>query len=175
MTSPMTPIEDSSNPTRRKFLSLIPLGIATGILASLGSAAFRFLRPRISSEFNENWIDVSAVSDLSGEEPLAKKISTERVTGWAVSSEQHQVFVLPRQNQILSAMCPHEGCEVAWDKQTKRFSCPCHESYFGPDGSRLSGPARRGLDQLPARVQDGKLQVQYQSFENNATEQIKRA
>ena len=175
MTIPMSTIENSPNPTRRKFLSLIPLGIATGILASLGTAAFRFLRPRISSEFNENWIDVSALSELSGEEPLAKKISTERITGWAVSSEPHQVFVLPRQNQILSAVCPHEGCEVAWDKATKQFSCPCHESYFGPDGSRLRGPARRGLDQLPSRVQDGKLQVQYQSFENNATEQIKRA
>jgi Rieske Fe-S protein len=170
----MAIIENSSNPTRRKFLSLIPLGIATGILTSLGTAAFRFLRPRIATDFNENWIDVSAVREVSGEEPLTKKIVTERITGWALSSEEHQVFVLPRQNQVLSAVCPHEGCEVAWDKQTKRFSCPCHESYFGPDGSRLSGPARRGLDQLPSRVQDGKLQVKYQSFENNASEQIKR-
>lgn len=171
----MAILDNSSHPTRRKFLSLIPLGFASGILASLTAAAFRFLRPRIASDFNENWIDVSAVSELSGEEPLTKKINTERITGWAVSAEKHQVFVLPRQNQVLSAVCPHEGCEVAWDKQTKRFSCPCHESYFGPDGSRLSGPARRGLDQLPSRVQDGKLQVKYQSFENNATEQIKRA
>jgi Rieske Fe-S protein len=171
----MAILENPSHPTRRNFLSLLPLGIATGILASLGAATFRFLRPRIASDFNENWIDVSAVSELSGEEPLSKKIRTERITGWAVSGEKHQVFVIPRQNQVLSAVCPHEGCEVAWDKQTKRFSCPCHESYFGPDGSRLSGPARRGLDQLPSRVQDGKLQVKYQSFENNATEQIKRA
>ncbi len=171
----MSTLENSTNPTRRKFLSLIPLGVATGVLTSLGVAAFRFLRPRIASNFNENWIDVSAVAELSGEEPLTKKIRTERITGWAVGTEQHQVFVLPRQNQDLSAMCPHDGCEVAWDQQAKRFSCPCHESYFGPDGSRLSGPAPRGLDQLPSRVQDGKLQVKYQSFENNATEQIKRA
>ena len=169
----MSTIEEPSNPARRKFLSLIPLGIATGILGSVGVAAFRFLRPRIASGFIENWIDISALSELVGEEPLTKKISTDQITGWAVSSEQHQVFVLPRQNLVLSAVCPHEGCEVAWNNETKRFACPCHESYFGPDGSRLSGPAQRGLYQLPSRVQDGKLQVKYQ-LSDDPTEQEKR-
>ena len=77
------------------------------------------------------------------------------------------IFVLPgKNNQVLSAICPHEGCEVAWDKDTNRFSCPCHESFFAADGSRLTGPARRGLDLLPSRQQDGKLQVQYQTLDN---------
>jgi len=171
----MPTLEKPLNRTRRKFLSLFPVGIVTGILASLGFGAFRFLRPRLVSDFNENWIDVSRVGESSGAEPITKKINTEQITGWAVSREEHQVFVLPRQNQILSAVCPHEGCEVAWDQQSKRFACPCHESYFGPDGSRLSGPARRGLDRLPSRVYEGKLQVKYRSFENNETGQIKRA
>jgi Rieske Fe-S protein len=50
---------------------------------------------------------------------------------------------------------------VSWEQTRNRFSCPCHDSFFAPDGSRLSGPARRGLDALPTRVQNGKLQVQY--------------
>jgi len=76
--------------------------------------------------------------------------------------------VLPAKNhQVLSAICPHEGCEVSWDGSSNRFSCPCHESLFAADGSRISGPARRGLDALPARVQEGKLQVQYVSKEQS--------
>jgi Rieske Fe-S protein len=100
---------------------------------------------------------------------------TEQINGWAVTREQHRVYVLPaKNNQVLSAVCPHEGCEVAWEQAINRFSCPCHESYFAADGSRLSGPARRDLDLLPVRVQDDKLQVQYQAFENNVEERTIR-
>ncbi len=53
-----------------------------------------------------------------------------------------------KNNQVLSAICPHEGCEVVWEQNTNRFSCPCHESYFAADGSRISGPSPRGLDPL---------------------------
>ena len=154
---------------------MIPLGIIGGIFTSVGVAAFRFLRPRIGNETTGAWSDVGLVAELSGDAPVLKKISTGHVTGWAATQEEHQVYVLPSKgNQVLSAICPHEGCEVAWEQQSKRFSCPCHESYFSAEGTRLTGPARRGLDQLPTRVQDGKLQVQFQSFENNSTERIKR-
>ena len=164
-----------ANKTRRRFLSLLPLSIFGGVFASIVTAGFRFLRPRITPATNDNWTDVASIAELHGDLPVPKRIETQHITGWAVTSEERQIYVLPAKgNQVLSAICPHEGCEVAWEKEMNRFSCPCHESYFAADGSRLSGPARRGLDQLPARVQDGKLQVIFQIFENNAAEQIKR-
>jgi Rieske Fe-S protein len=169
----MSADEQLQKRTRRSFLLLLPLGVVAGVFTSVGVAALRFLRPRIVRESSDNWIDIAPVSDLNNGIPLGKKISLDHVTGWAVTQEEHQVYVLPG-NQVVSAVCPHEGCEVAWERDTNRFSCPCHESYFAADGSRLTGPARRGLDQLPTRVQDGTLQVQYQSFENNSTETIKR-
>lgn len=147
--------------SRRSFLKIIPLGILAGVFASIGGAAFRFLRPKLSAA-SESWLDVAPVAELTGPQPLSRKIVAEQIAGWAIDTEEHSVFVLPaKNNQVLSAVCPHEGCEVAWDQNTNRFSCPCHESYFGPDGTRISGPARRGLDPLPMRIQDGKLQVQY--------------
>jgi Rieske Fe-S protein len=159
---------------RRSFLLLFPLTVFAGIFSSVGVAAFRLLRPRLASTSSENWVDVGMIAELNGTMPAVKKIATDTVAGWAVTREQHQVYVLPG-NRVLSAVCPHEGCEVAWDKTTNRFSCPCHESYFAADGSRLTGPARRGLDALPSRVQDGKLQVLYESYENNSVERIKRS
>jgi Rieske Fe-S protein len=149
--------------SRRWFLKVMPHGNLAGVFASIGGAAFRFLRPRLSVA-TDSWLDVAPVSELTGPQPLGRKIVAEHVTGWAITTEQHSVFVLPaKNNQVVSAVCPHEGCEVAWDQSTNRFSCPCHESYFAPDGTRVSGPAPRGLDPLPMRVQDGKLQVQYLS------------
>jgi len=153
------------NNSRRSFLKILPLGVVAGVFASIGSAAFRFLRPRVAAA-SERWLDVARVTELSGSQPVTKKIVTENITGWAVTTEERNVFVLPAKgNQVLSAICPHEGCEVAWDQNTNRFSCPCHASFFAADGSRISGPSPRGLDPLPMRVQDGKLQVQYTSQE----------
>jgi Rieske Fe-S protein len=144
--------------SRRSFLKLLPFGI---VFASIGSAAFRFLRPRIAA-VTDAWLDVAPVSELTGPQPINRKIVVEQIHGWAIETEEHNVFVLPaKNNQVLSAVCPHEGCEVAWEQNTNRFVCPCHESYFAADGSRVSGPAQHGLNPLPMRVQDGKLQVQY--------------
>jgi hypothetical protein len=33
--------------SRRSFLKILPLGVLAGVIASLGGAAFRFLRPRL--------------------------------------------------------------------------------------------------------------------------------
>ena len=151
--------------SRRSFLKLLPMGVVAGVFASIGGAAFRFLRPRIGA-VSEAWLDVAMLSELKGPQPLARKIVAENIAGWAITTEEHNVFVLPeKNNQVLSAICPHEGCEVAWDQGSNRFSCPCHESYFAADGARISGPATRGLDPLPMRVEDGKLQCQYISKE----------
>jgi len=147
--------------SRRSFLKLLPLGVLATVFASIGGAAFRFLRPKLFAP-TASWLDVATLSELTGPQPISRKIVAEAVAGWATTIEEHNVFVLPaKNNQVLSAICPHEGCEVTWEGGSNRFACPCHESYFAADGSRISGPARRGLDALPARVQDGKLQVQY--------------
>jgi Rieske Fe-S protein len=152
---------DQPDKSRRSFLQLLPFGVFIGVFGSISGAAFRFLRPRLVAP-SEQWLDVANVSELTGAQPLAKKIVAEHVSGWAVTTAEHNVFVLPaKNNQVVSPICPHEGCEVTWEPSTNRFACPCHESFFSADGARVSGPARRDLDLLPTRVQDGKLQVQY--------------
>lgn len=150
-------MKDPVNPTRRSFLLLVPLGI----FASIGGAAFRFLRPRIAAA-TDRWLDVAPVSELAGSQPLSRKVVAEHIAGWSITNQEHNVFVLPaKSNQVVSAICPHEGCEVFWEQERNRFSCPCHESYFAADGAKISGPSPRGLDQLPSRIEDGRLQVQY--------------
>lgn len=59
----------------------------------------------------------------------------------------------------LSAVCPHLGCAVGWDASAGNYLCPCHDSRFSPEGGRLSGPAERGLDELPLEVKDGRVQL----------------
>src|SRR6266545_7720141 len=169
---------ESSGPkpdkSRRAFVMLLPFAAMGGILAPLPGAAFRLLRPVVSAS-TEKWIDVALVAELSANKPVAQRIVAEQVAGWAKSLAEHSVYILPGQNnRVLSAVCPHEGCEVSWRDDKNVFSCPCHDSNFAADGSRIDGPARRGLDPLPSRMAHGKLQVQYHSFINNTRERIRR-
>jgi hypothetical protein len=42
--------------SRRSFLKILPLGVLAGVIASLGGAAFRFLRPRLFAA-TDSWLD----------------------------------------------------------------------------------------------------------------------
>jgi menaquinol-cytochrome c reductase iron-sulfur subunit len=168
-------VQTEPNRTRRALITYLPIGIVAGVFGSLFTAAFRFLRPMVSS-VSDAWIDVAHVNELSGLSPIARKLTSERTAGWAVATEEHNVYVLPaKNNKVLSAICPHEGCEVNWESESKVFLCPCHESSFAADGSPIKGPSQRGLGTLPSRVQDGKLQVQYRFYEDNSQERNTRA
>jgi menaquinol-cytochrome c reductase iron-sulfur subunit len=54
--------------------------------------------------------------------------------------------------RALSTTCPHLGCAIDYDPANKRFQCPCHTSAFALDGSRISGPTKRGMYDLEAEV-----------------------
>ena len=57
------------------------------------------------------------------------------------------------------AVCPHEGCTVAYVAPDKLFICPCHGSRFnGETGALVKGPATRGLTPITiAEGPDGDL------------------
>ncbi|RPE79776.1 FAD-dependent oxidoreductase [Vulcaniibacterium tengchongense] len=46
---------------------------------------------------------------------------------------------------VLSPVCPHLKCHVAWNPEAGSWDCPCHGSRFRPDGSVLEGPATAPL------------------------------
>lgn len=58
-----------------------------------------------------------------------------------------------------SAVCTHQGCDVAYNQDEGTLDCPCHGSVFDPanGASAESGPAGQPLPEIPVEVRDGAV------------------
>jgi len=61
--------------------------------------------------------------------------------------------------RVLSASCPHLGCNVQWDAADAVFRCPCHGAVFTQTGQIISGPVSAPLKAIPFEIKDGKIVV----------------
>jgi menaquinol-cytochrome c reductase iron-sulfur subunit len=162
--------EVSPEPPRRSFLvgSLLTIiGGAVSLILAIPLVRFSTY-PLRQSGGDADWSDVGPVDDFTGlKEPVAKTITIERRDAWRRTSSQTAVYVLPAQAgqfRILSPVCPHLGCSIRWVNAQNKFICPCHNGTFSAEGVYQSGPPRRSMDSLDAKVVDGVLKVRYKSF-----------
>jgi menaquinol-cytochrome c reductase iron-sulfur subunit len=75
-----------------------------------------------------------------------------------------------------TSTCPHLGCAVDWHTNDDQYECPCHVSAFAKDGAKLYGPALRGLDPLPWKLDETGDQtnvlVAFERFRTGIAERI---
>jgi len=159
--------------SRRSLLGVF-LGVgASGFMGSI--LAVPILRsifyPVYAKAATQEWSDVGDVAEFSeAKEPVTKAVSFSQRDGWREIVSTQPVYVNRLANgelQVLSAICPHMGCSVAWQAGQNKFVCPCHGGQFASDGKHLGGPPPRGMDTLRAKVNNGKLQVCFEYFRPN--------
>ena len=159
-------------PGRRSFLALL-LGVGTLVVGALLSVPlFRFvLFPVFRTTTRTKWADAGPMSDFASlTAPVERPLDVEQSDAWRELYSQKSVFVIPWRKgknggvRVLSPVCPHLGCMVHYNSKDKEFLCPCHGSIFAADGSLVRGPALRGMDPLPHKVENGKLMVLYEYF-----------
>jgi menaquinol-cytochrome c reductase iron-sulfur subunit len=114
------------------------------------------------------WADLGPVEGFAdAKAPATHLVNIERQDGWELTTVRQPVYILAGgsgQPRVVSSICPHLGCTVQWRADGNNFVCPCHNGTYAADGSRVSGPPKRGMDELPSKVQDGRLYVQFQYY-----------
>ena len=81
-----------------------------------------------------------SISDLSG-------LSTGEGTVLSKGTEKIAIYRDEEGNlHSCSAVCPHLGGILQWNKEEKSFDCPLHGSRFTPLGIVINGPANTDLE-----------------------------
>jgi glycine/D-amino acid oxidase-like deaminating enzyme/nitrite reductase/ring-hydroxylating ferredoxin subunit len=108
-----------------------PLASAKELLKENLNVARHFVGDHLSRP------DVRHVSELAPGEGGIVRDGTRKLA--AYRDEEAKLYVV-------SSVCTHLGCQVAWNAAERSWDCPCHGSRFHWDGTVLQGPAVKGLD-----------------------------
>jgi len=162
---------------RRGFLKFVSvaLGGLVGVVLAIPAIQFIvFPARRKVVEGPEDLLPV-ANADEVGEKPVRVEITAKvQRDAWAkVDNVRLGAAWLVRDGdriRAFSTTCPHLGCAVDFDPKADSFRCPCHTSAFDKGGNRVSGPAKRGMDPLEAKVEDGQVLVRFRRFKPDVPE-----
>lgn len=144
-------------------------GAAVAAVVALPGVSF-FLDPLLRPQKTRGvWKKLVRLQSLPEEHPSPYAVVGERVDAWTRHpSERLGTVWLTRkkdgQVQALSGECPHFGCGLKYSADHTEFQCPCHASYFAPDGTAKSGPAPRAMDSLETKIDNGFVHVRFVKF-----------
>lgn len=163
---------DAPEPSRRKFLERATIGVGAATAAVVAGPALIVIHDPLGEDTvvtAEGFVDVGPVARFEAGAPTEVEIRARKQDAWSnlgvVTIGRAWVTRTDDGFQVFSSVCPHLGCGVSWKPDTEQYHCPCHESYFAPDGDATNGPAKRGLDPLEHRIEDDRLLVKFQRFE----------
>ena len=164
---------DARTLSRRSFMRRM-LGAGVGLLSiEFIGGSLAFLWPRASEGFGVEH-RVGTLDEINGTYPTwasgepfefrpAAAFVVNVPAAKAMALGETSRFPIPAAEILaLWRKCPHLGCMIPKACEGRdRFQCYCHQSTYNILGEKLElGPAPRGMDRFPARVDaDGMLIV----------------
>ncbi|NIR50430.1 Rieske 2Fe-2S domain-containing protein [candidate division KSB1 bacterium] len=166
MNEPLLPSEE--NMPRRGFLK-IAIAIFNALIALvLAIPGLGYLLTPVFRKGATPWIELGSVGDFKSTVP--QKATFTYVSESGYTRKARKGFVWVRSNPdaeqgltVLSAVCTHTGCNVAWHSDVDKFICPCHEGTYNINGEVIAGPPPKPLAKLPVRIEKNQISVQLQA------------
>jgi menaquinol-cytochrome c reductase iron-sulfur subunit len=167
--------DSDPDPGRRRFLKIATCGLGAGIGIAVTVPAVGYIihpagRKVVTTPAEP--IEVAMIGALpqTGLPVRVQVIAPTVRDAWTSATDVPLGAAWLRRDgdkvSALSGICPHLGCAIALDPVKKLFVCPCHDSAFDAmSGRRLSGPAKRDLDPLDAKIDEqGRIKLTWIKF-----------
>ncbi len=176
---PQPIVEHHGAADRRGFLVKLA-AVGAGLLAILipsASGVLVFLDPLRRRSKRTGFVRVATLDSLP-DDGLARRfpVIADRNDAWTHYPHEPIGAVYLRRVkdrtdiQAFNAICPHAGCFVDFNAMEREFQCPCHNSRFTPDGTRIdpqSSPSPRDLDLLqvdPEKLKQGEIWIEFKNY-----------
>ncbi len=157
-----------ANIPRRGFLKFA-IGMFNGLIALLLAVpGLGFLLTPVLRKRGETWVKLGSIEQFKSAVPQKAIFKYTSETDYTLAEKNGFVWIVADETQqervsVLSAVCTHTGCNVAWQPGEEKFVCPCHEGRYDLTGEVLSGPPPRPLTKLETRLENGERFIQLPS------------
>lgn len=91
---------------------------------------------------------------------------------WSRAGTSRDPFIVAQDDNgvfAFSAICTHQGCEVAAPDSSGKSTCPCHGAQFDGNGAVVRGPARTALAHYAVAICSGHVFVDSSTTVNAST------
>jgi Rieske Fe-S protein len=135
---------------RRSFIGWL---LGGGVAASLGSFLYpvvRFVNPPAVSEAAVNEVSAGRVQDLRVNSGKIVKFGSRPVLLIRSGETEWRAF---------SAVCTHLNCTVQYREDAHTIWCACHNGTYDLNGSVISGPPPRPLDEFVVHLRGEEVFV----------------
>ena len=161
---------------RRGFLKRLAGILTAPLLALLGWPLVQSVVGTILRLPKAQFTKIGPLSSFPQGVPVSPLFEMQKETGYDHGKTTRDIWIVKHSDSkvtVFSPICPHLGCHYNWFAEASKFMCPCHGSVYSIDGKVLGGPAPRGLDTLPYKIENGDLYVQWEQFRVGIPQKIR--
>lgn len=153
--------DTSSSMSRRSFIkaTMATIGGLIGMLIGIPSVAY-LLSPSLRAEEDADSIALGSLDNYPIGLPTRFDFTRTKVNGWERTSVNYGLYVVRKSEnevRVFSDICTHLGCRVTWHPEIEHYVSPCHDGHFDIEGSVISGPPPRPLDEFVTEIENGNL------------------
>lgn len=146
---------------RRKLLGWFVAILNVSVIAAVFGPVLGFVGSPLRKAKKSNWIAIGALTDFADGE--TKEVSFEMGVhdGYRDTIRKYTVYAKREGDSVLvfDPACTHLGCRVKFQDSKQRYFCPCHGGVFDSSGNVVSGPPPKPLNQLEAKIENGRVMV----------------
>ncbi|MFQ5494468.1 MAG: ubiquinol-cytochrome c reductase iron-sulfur subunit [Phycisphaerae bacterium] len=150
-----------SEPSRRRFLARVVVALNALVAMVVATPAGGYLLSPLLRRRSSQWVVIGRASKFRVGIPQRISYAFDDEGGYSVERTRRVAFVQRSEDAliVLSPICTHMGCNVAFHEASSLFECPCHGGKYDLSGRVVEGPPPEPLRRFQTRVRDGNLEI----------------